>query len=237
MGAPKDSAIELQSRGGQTAGDASPSASVSTDAASGAGAGTGAVASTRSSMVDASREVCVAAETAAIFTDVPLLDSPAAAQSSSGGGVAAAVDSAAAEQQGEPWVSSAFKVQTTWQGRKQVHMFTGNARQSVHARGMPACAAHGVRWGFRRCIQRFRLCCLHLPFSVQFVPKPPPIMAPTRHNLLAPPAAANGTAGATLNGSAGSAAAPAAAPAGKLTKAEERAVGQVDRAVYLEYFR
>ena len=112
MGAPKDSAIELQSRGGQTAGDASPSASVSTDAASGAGAGAGAAADTSSSVVDASSKVYAAAETAAVFTDVPLLDSPATAQSSSGGGVTATADSAAAEQQGEPRVSSEFKVRT-----------------------------------------------------------------------------------------------------------------------------
>ncbi len=61
-------------------------------------------------------------------------------------------------------------------------------------------------------------CCL------QYVPAPKPVMAPT-HKDLQP----------LLQQQAGAA---AAAPAsGKLTKAEERAVGRVDRAVYGAYFR
>ena len=64
------------------------------------------------------------------------------------------------------------------------------------------------------------------PPPPQFTPKPAPVMSPTRANLLAPLAApAGGAAGVGPGGD------------GKLTKAEERAVGQVDKAVYLTYFR
>lgn len=64
----------------------------------------------------------------------------------------------------------------------------------------------------------------------QFKPKPPPIMAPTRMNLAAGPLPASGGGGGDDKpGKAGS--------SGRLTKAEERAVGQVDRAVYAAYFR
>ncbi|PRW33949.1 ABC transporter isoform A [Chlorella sorokiniana] len=182
MGTPTDSAIELQSRGGQGAGDANPSVSTAGSAAAMAGA----VADGHTDdngMLDASSGVCAAAETAAVFTEVPLLDSPAAAVDGGGGGSGAGAGSAPEGQQAEARGSNDYK----------------------------------------------------------FVPKPPPIMAPTRHNLLAPPATTNGTAGdaagAAADGAAAAVAAPAAAPAGKLTKAEERAVGQVDRAVYLEYFR
>ena len=63
-------------------------------------------------------------------------------------------------------------------------------------------------------------CCLAAPvWFLQFVPKPAPIMAPTRKDLLVPPPSEAAAAGA------------------KLTKAEERAVGQVDRAIYTAYFR
>ncbi|PSC76242.1 multidrug resistance-associated 1 isoform X1 [Micractinium conductrix] len=61
--------------------------------------------------------------------------------------------------------------------------------------------------------------------ELKFTPKPAPVMSPTRANLLAPLAApAGGAAGVGPGGD------------GKLTKAEERAVGQVDKAVYLTYF-
>jgi hypothetical protein len=82
-------------------------------------------------------------------------------------------------------------------------------------------------------LQSWQEGCLNLYFAVsvyayasvalQYVPKPAPIMAPTRKELLAPPPT--------------EAAAAAAAAGAKLTKAEERAVGQVDRAVYTAYFR
>lgn len=70
--------------------------------------------------------------------------------------------------------------------------------------------------------------------NLRYVPKPPPIMAPTRSKLLVPPPAAADASAA--GGGTGNKAAAAAA-AGKLTKAEERAVGQVDRAIYRTYFR
>ena len=57
---------------------------------------------------------------------------------------------------------------------------------------------------------------------LQFVPKPAPVMAPTQKALLVPPPSAS-TAAATSDG--------------KLVKEEERAVGQVDRSIYLQYFR
>ncbi|KAL4446696.1 hypothetical protein ABPG77_007940 [Micractinium sp. CCAP 211/92] len=95
--------------------------------------------------------ICVAAETAAVFTDVPLLDEQAASD-------------------GTAVVSS--------------------SRRSVDANGHTA------------------------------APKPVPAVGPTRATLAA---AALGK--------------PAKQPSGQLTKAEERAVGQVDRQVYLAYFR
>ncbi len=58
------------------------------------------------------------------------------------------------------------------------------------------------------------------PPPPQAAPKPVPAVGPTRATLAA---AALGK--------------PAKQPSGQLTKAEERAVGQVDRQVYLAYFR
>lgn len=59
-------------------------------------------------------------------------------------------------------------------------------------------------------------------YCLQYVPKPVPVMAPTRKDLIAPPQPPGR---------------PATPASGKLTKAEERAVGRVDRAVYGAYFR
>lgn len=105
MGAPKDSAIELQLRGAQAAGDAS-AGSAAGDAAAAAGGASAEAGG--SSMADASGGVCAAAETAAVFSDVPLLDSPAVVDAGRGGG--AATDSAAARQEADRRGSSEHKV-------------------------------------------------------------------------------------------------------------------------------
>ncbi len=180
-------------------------------------------------MADASGGVCAAAETGAVFTEVSLLDSPAVLEDGRGGGATA--DNVPEGQQAGPRGSSEFKVRGGggWHCIVVVSFFCsgcGSSSAGLDHRKAALCrpnaSSHAVPYN-----PQYTL-------SLQFVPKPPPIMAPTRHNLLAPPTEANGSAGGT-NGSAGGAA--GAAPGGKLTKAEERAVGRVDRAVYLEYFR
>lgn len=93
------------------------------------------------------------------------------------------------------------------------------------------------------------LACLLASVSPQFKPRPGPIMAPTRVDLGGArrrplPAAAvaatpsNKLASAHSTRSGGGAGGKlVASPSGKLTKAEQRAEGQVSRAVYLSYFR
>lgn len=223
-GGPRDSAIELQSRG-----QAGPQ-----DGAAPAGG----------SMPDASGGLCAAAETAAVFSEVSLLDGSDAGTPQAG---AQAAPVGSQQQNGGVGGSGSQRSSQDLSSDLKV-------RQEGVLCVLGACSATAcvplphTTWCFTYRAHSTPLCLpttppanhrLTPPPAPQFVPKPAPIMAPTRRELLVPPApAADGAAdsqgpGAAQQGQPGS----QQGKGGKLTKAEERAVGRVDRQVYLAYFR